>query len=237
MSTVKQRQSDIASAENAISDDLIVGFLEQHPEFFEQHQDLLGNLNLPHSPGGPAVSLIERQVTVLRQQNQALERQLKELVDVARSNDQIAGKIHALAIDLLAAADRDEIVQIMESQLRNAFNADRSVLVLFDPESETIDDGGFLRITRRDEPAILPFKTFMESRAPRCGRVRDAQRDYLFGIADAEIGSVALVPLGERCEIGFVAIGSRSADHFHPGKSIDFLSRLGDLLTAALRNG
>jgi len=31
-----------------------------------------------------------------------------------------------------------------------------------------------------------------------------------------------------------LAIGSRDADYFHPGKSMDFLSRLGDLLGGAL---
>jgi uncharacterized protein YigA (DUF484 family) len=65
--------------------------------------------------------------------------------------------------------------------------------------------------------------------------VRDAQRDFLFRDAADEIGSVALVPLGQKASIGFLAIGSVDADRFHPGMSIDFLTRLGDLVSAALR--
>jgi hypothetical protein len=65
--------------------------------------------------------------------------------------------------------------------------------------------------------------------------VRDTQRDYLFGAGNVEIGSVALVPLGQKSELGFLAIGSRDSDHFHPGMSIDFLARLGELVSCALR--
>jgi len=34
--------------------------------------------------------------------------------------------------------------------------------------------------------------------------------------------------------MGFLAIGSGDADRFHPGMSIDFLSRLGELVAEAL---
>ena len=50
-----------------------------------------------------------------------------------------------------------------------------------------------------------------------------------------EIGSAALVPLGRGAEIGFLAVGSVDAERFHPGMSIDFLARLGDLIAGALR--
>ena len=64
--------------------------------------------------------------------------------------------------------------------------------------------------------------------------MRDAQRDFLFGTDNFEIGSIVLIPLGDRSELGFLAIGSRNADHFHPGVSIDFLARLGQLVASAL---
>lgn len=242
MNTVKQSRTDVST--NDISDDAdtensISEYLQSHPDFFERHQNLLGNLKLPHSTGGPAVSLVERQVSVLRQENLNLERKLHDLIDVARSNDQLAERIHSLALELMAADNRKDIAMLLEEQLRTNFNADRSVLVLFKPNGEdeqTLSDNGtFLRILDREDSAISPFKTFMQSKAPRCGRVRDAQRNYLFGEDDAEIGSVALVPIGEKSGLGFLAIGSRSADHFHPGKSIDFLIRLGELITGALR--
>ena len=42
------------------------------------------------------------------------------------------------------------------------------------------------------------------------------------------------MPLGERAELGFLVIGSRDPDYFNPGKGMDFLTRLGELVSVAL---
>jgi len=232
MSTVNQAQATTDEP----SEDSIADYLQSNPDFFERHHTLLGNLKLPHSTGGAAVSLVERQVAVLRQQNTALERRLRELVDVARSNDELAGRIHALANRLLRLSHREERIDALEEELRSSFSADKSVLVLFAETSiKSGNETQFFRQVRRDDPVIRSFKTFLQSSTPRCGKIRDSQRNYLFGADDIEIGSVALVPLGNKSAHGFLAIGSHNADHFHPGKSIDFLVRLGELVDNALR--
>jgi len=234
MSTLKQ----LHVAHNELTEEGIAEYLQANPEFFERHAGLLNSLRLPHDAGGPSVSLVERQVLVLRQKNLKLERKLNELLDVARSNDALATRIHALAMLMLATPDQVSAVRVLEEQLRLSFNADQSVLVVFDDPAGSVAASGasrFLRVVERDDPAVAPFRTFLQSNAPRCGQVRDAQRDYLFGLGNVEIGSVALVPLGEKSEVGFLAIGSRDSDHFHPGMSIDFLARLGELVSCALR--
>jgi hypothetical protein len=231
MSTLKQHHV----ADAGLTEVTIADYLQANPEFFERHASLLSSLRLPHDAGGPAVSLVERQVLVLRQKNLKLERKLNDLLDVARSNDALATRIHALAMLMLAAPDQTGAVQVLEEQLRISFNADLSVLVVFESPAGGAAASRFLRVVGRDDPAITPFRTFLQSNAPRCGQVRDTQRDYLFGAGNVEIGSVALVPLGQKSELGFLAIGSRDSDHFHPGMSIDFLARLGELVSCALR--
>jgi uncharacterized protein YigA (DUF484 family) len=136
---------------------------------------------------------------------------------------------------MLAASDQAGVVQVLEEQLRISFNADQSVLVIFEDPAGGATAGRFLRVVDRDDPTIASFRTFLQANAPRCGQVRDAQRDFLFGAGNVEIGSVALVPLGQKSELGFLAVGSRDSDHFHPGMSIDFLARLGELVSCALR--
>jgi uncharacterized protein YigA (DUF484 family) len=231
MSTLKPQH--VATA--LPTEDNIADYLQANPDFFERHSSLLTSLKLPHDAGGAAVSLVERQVLVLRQKNLKLERKLKELVDVARSNDALAGRIHAVAMLMLAAPDQAGVVRVLEEQLRMAFNADQSVLVVFEDRAGVAGTSRFLRVVGREDPAIAPFRTFLQSNTPRCGQVRDTQRDYLFGAGNVEVGSVALVPLGQHSELGFLAIGSRDSDHFHPGMSIDFLARLGELVSCALR--
>ena len=231
MSTLKQQHV----ADPTLTEESIADYLQANPDFFERHSALLNSLRLPHDAGGPAVSLVERQVLVLRQKNLKLERRLKDLLDVARSNDALAARIHALAMLMLAAPDQAGVVQVLEEQLRISFNADQSVLVVFEDPAGGAANGRFLRVVGRDDPAIASFRTFLQANAPRCGQVRDAQRDFLFGTGNIEIGSVALVPLGQKSELGFLAVGSRDSDHFHPGMSIDFLARLGELVSCALR--
>ena len=65
MSTLKQQHV----ADATLTEDSIADYLQANPEFFERHSALLNNLRLPHDAGGPAVSLVERQVLVLRQKN------------------------------------------------------------------------------------------------------------------------------------------------------------------------
>ena len=231
MNTVEQADSDLAEQ----NDTAIAEYLLANPDFFERNTELLADIQLPHSTGGAAISLVERQVSVLRGRNQQIEDRLREFMTVAQNNDEIANKIHDLALLLFRAHEREAVVATVEQQLRDTFNADRPVLVLFDEEATgDIDGNEFLRTASRDNPAISPFKTFIEGGTARCGTVRDAQRDFLFGAEDVEVGSVALIPLGPHAELGCLAIGSRDPDHFHPGKSIDFLMRIGDLVAAAL---
>jgi len=191
---------------------------------------------LPHAAGG-AVSLVERQVARLRQKELRMHRQLKELINVARDNDVLSAKIHQLTLQLLAARDLQACIDAVEEAMRNGFGADYFVLVHFgDPALfDDIDGGRFFRVLPREDALLKPFETFLDSSSPRCGQARDSQRNFLFhGDAD-EIGSMALVPLGSKSRIGFMAIGSRDVDRFHPGMSIDFLARVGDLVAGALQ--
>ena len=233
-------KSEISSDQPDIpNEQSVADYLQAHPDFFERHQTLLTTLRVPHRPGA-AVSLVERQVATLRQNNLQLESKLRDLVDVARSNDQLADKVHDLATQLLASGSRAQAVGVAEELLRSSFNADQSVLVLF--ETDTVGEFGefgneirrFLRLVERNDAALGPFKTFLTNSEPRCGNIRDSQKAFLFGPDADEIGSAALVPLGENAATGLLAIGSRDADYFHPGQSMDFLARLGDLLGCAL---
>ncbi len=232
MSTQAERDYD----DDPLSEQDVHDYLATHPDFFEQNPRLLSALNLPHSSGG-TVSLIERQISVLRQKDLKRERQLKELISVARANDVLATKIHELTLKLLAATDLPATVLVLEEAMRTGFGADQAVLVVFgDPDAFTdIDAGRFFRVLGRKDPGLKSFNTFLNGSGPRCGKIRDAQREFLFRNDAEEIGSAALVPIGKGAEIGFLAVGSVDSDRFHPGMSLDCLARLVDLIAGALK--
>lgn len=229
-------QAKTEFVDEELSDSAVHDFLTENPDFFERHSDLLGSLRLPHVAGG-AVSLVERQVSLLRQKDLKLERKLIELIEVARANDLLAEKIHRLALNLIAAKDLSATLNVIEKSLRTGFDASQSILVLFgNPELfKDVKAGRFFLPVERYDERVKAFNTFLNGSSPRCGQVRDTQRDFLFGKETDEIGSAALIPLGEKSGMGFLAIGSGDANRFHPGMSIDFLTRLGELVAEALQ--
>ncbi|NNC64197.1 MAG: DUF484 family protein [Gammaproteobacteria bacterium] len=223
----------VASA--ALGEEEVAEYLSAHPDFFDRHDKLLSDLTISHEIGGDAVSLVERQVGLLRQRSAELEKQLKQLVSVAKLNDVIVEKIHKLALRLLATTDFDERLELLEKGLREDFLAERAVLVLFEAAGELpVGSHAFVRLVDRNDAGLQPFATFLKSGRPRCGLIRDRQKSFLFAGYETEIGSAALVPLGQGAELGFLVIGSADKDYFHPGKSMDLLGRLGELVAVAL---
>ena len=222
---------------DSLNDSSVAEYLQTYPDFFERNSPLLIKLRLPHlRDAGATVSLVERQVEVLRERNQSLERKLKELVDVARANDGLADRIHRLSQRLIRARTLPETIDAVETSLREDFEAMHSVLVLFLEQAPSLEAaaGRFLRAGKPGDPDAKTFESLLQSGRPRCGQIRDAQRDYLFGKDSVEIGSVALTPLGPKGELGILAIGASDAERFHPAMSTEFLSRIGELVTYAL---
>ena len=218
-----------------VSEDSIVAYLKSHPDFFERHAPLVLGLKLPHRAGGASISLVERQVAMLRQRNAQLERQLKDLVAVAKQNDVLVEKIHQLCLKLMRAPTLPQRLERLETGLREDFAAERAVLVLFpDAPAEAVRDG-FVRRLGAEDLDVRPFAAFLRAAKPRCGPLRDRQKTIFDRDADV-ISSAALVPLGPESRLGFLIIGSRDPDHFHPGKRMDFLARLGEVLAVALRS-
>jgi uncharacterized protein YigA (DUF484 family) len=211
-------------------------YLNLNPDFFERHQPLLSRMRLPHMRTGSTVSLVERQVEVLREQKSDSDRRLAEFVSVARANDQLADRIHRFTRRLLRAPDARTALTSLEASLREDFDAFHSVLVLTGdiPSLASGEYEPFLRKLPADDANIRSFEALLNTGKPRCGQVRDTQREFLFGPEAASIGSVALVPLGDAGSIGLLALGSAERERFHPGMSTDFLKRMGELITDAL---
>jgi hypothetical protein len=223
--------------QGGLNDASVAEYLQTYPDFFERNAALLVKLRLPHlRDTGATVSLVERQVEVLRKRTQALERKLKDLMEVAHANDALADRIHTLSQRLIRTLDLPQAIAAVETSLREDFDARHALLVLFLKEARplALAVGRFLRAEDPAGADIRTFDSLLQTGKPRCGQIRDSQREYLFGKDAAEIGSVALTPLGPKGSLGLLAIGAGDADRFHPAMSTEFLSRIGELVTCAL---
>ncbi|TFG80780.1 MAG: DUF484 family protein [Chromatiales bacterium] len=229
-------KSAAAAGTGTLSDTTVAEFLEAFPEFFERNPQLLQRIRLPDARGsGTTVSLLEKQVDVLRERNRQLERKLAEFIGVARGNDELADKIHRLTTRLVHARGLDRVIDAVEASLREDFDVQRAVLVLFrDDAALAARQSPFVRLAQCKDAEMRGFESLFTNDRPRCGQVRDSQRDYLFGEGAVDVGSVALVPLGPGGSLGLLACGALDSQRFNPTVSTDFLARIGELITAAL---
>jgi uncharacterized protein YigA (DUF484 family) len=211
----------------------IAGYLQRNPDFFERHQALLVRLKLPHVRGGATISLVERQIEVLREKLAGLEAKLAELLRVARANDAIAERLHRFTRRLLREVPRAAAIARIETGLREDFDAFHAVLVLIG-EHPDLAAHTFVRTVAANDPNLKSFESLFSTGKPRCGQARDSQRDFLFGPEGNEMASLALVPLGEKGSLGLLALGSPDKERFHPGMSTEFLGRLAELITDSL---
>ncbi|MGH8198081.1 MAG: DUF484 family protein [Steroidobacteraceae bacterium] len=232
MTTRPVRGVEIAEVDEAA----VASYLAATPEFFDRHAQLLAKIRLPDARSGTStVSLVERQVEVLRERNRQLERKVKDFVDVARENDALGTRVLAMARRLIAARGRSAVITAIEAALREDFGAGQSVLVLTAARApQGIVESRFLRIVPADAPDLRSFETLFSAGKPRCGQLRDSQREFLFGADAPEVGSVALVPLGSKGSLGLLACGSNDSQRFNPTMSTDFLAHIGELIAAAL---
>jgi hypothetical protein len=220
----------------ALADEQVGDHLVAHPDFFERHPGVLARLRLPHQRGSAAVSLVERQVLVLREKHGALELKLAELIENGRSNDAIADRMHRLTRRLLRARDLGGVIAALETSLREDFGATRWVVLLTDPALPGVGsiDGAKLRVVPRSSPELKLFETFFDTARPRSGQIRDSQRDYLFPVEGGQVGSTVLIPLGERASLGLLAIASHDTERYLPTMSTDFLVRIGEIVSEAI---
>ena len=111
----------------------VVAYLRDNPTFFAEHDELLSELHIPHQRGD-SVSLVERQLKLLRDRNIEMRHRLSQLMDVARDNDRLFDKTRRLILDLLDADSLESVVMAVEDSLRQEFKVPFVSLILFGEE-------------------------------------------------------------------------------------------------------
>lgn len=214
----------------------VVRYLRDNPDFFERHLDLLADILLPHETGR-AVSLVERQVSVLREQRDEQRNKLKLLIQTARKNETLNNHINALMLALLDATSLQEILEIIQTRLADDFDAETVVVRLFNTGHPYLAE--LPELVDWSEPVMGAFEKVIKGRKPVCGALKPGQLDALFNDDAGQIHSAALVPLVANEEsgkcYGLLAIGSRDRNRFRADMGIVFLSQLGKVLSRVLK--
>lgn len=208
----------------------IEAYLREHPDFFEQHQDLLAEISLPHESGS-AVSLVERQVSILRERNIDMRNRLSKLLDNARDNDKLFDKSKRLVLSLIEGQDMGDIIDALYYSFDKDFNIHYTSLILIGNADKIPSSQA--RIVSIAE-AREQVGTLLKNSRAMCGTLGAKEMKFIFGEHASEIGSVATVPLIHGSVFGLLSVGNRDPHYYRSSMGTLFLSYIAEVLNRLL---
>lgn len=218
--------SDRIEASHSETD--IASYLLENPDFFDRHPEVLRDLRLHHATG-PAVSLIEKQVSALRERNTELRHRLSQLLDNARENDGLFERSKRLVLALLECNELGDLVDALYYSFDKEFNIPCTRLILFNQEL----DNSNARITTLDD-ARRVLGPHMKARRAISGGLNNEQMQFLFDRDADNVGSAAFAVLIYNEPLGLLAIGHQDPQHYQSGMDTLFLTHIGEVLDRLL---
>lgn len=197
----------------------VAQYLQDNPQFFEQHIEALAQISLPHPHGGRTISLSERQLLALREKNKELEKRLRDVIAIAEENDGLQHKVHEFVVALFAARDLDTLRELIPHLLRDIFAVPHAVLHLW-----------------QTQPPSAEVLAFADAQAqPVCLHHAAHDTAAWFGEHGAQLHSFAYLPLHAGSEtIGMLVLASEDKQRFYPGMGTVFLTRIAEIAGSAL---
>ena len=207
----------------------IAKYLQDNPQFFEEHADLVARIVIPHPHGGRTISITERQMLSLRDKNRLLEAKMDELLQFGEENDTISEKMHRLAVAMIAASSFQSVLHTLNFHLRDDFSIPHVALRLWDRSDNTDELPEFANVSEE-------LQVFAETLSqPYCGSTSGFETSSWFGDAAEHIRSQALIAMRSGGgTVGMIALGSEEPQRFYVGMGTLYLERLGEMASAAL---
>lgn len=209
----------------------VAEYLKSHPEFFDQHADLLQAVTLPHPHGGRAISLSERQMLALREKIKALELRLAELVRFGQENDAILERLQRWTRGLLLQRQARALPDALQNSLAEIFTVPQVALRIWDASDDFTD----LAATRPVAPEVRILAD--QLRLPYVGASAPAYALAIDLLDGPAVESIALLPLrrgAAPAAFGLLVLGSPDARRFHGGMGTEVLARIAETASAAL---
>jgi len=207
----------------------VAHFLQQHPDFFDHHPDIVAELRLTTALGGRTVSLQERQVEILRDKVRQLELKLAAFMRNASGNELIMANLHQWTLQLLSETDPAQRPAELVSAVRSCFDVPEATLRLWITKAEFSDEDFVVD----DEEARGFANTHSD---PVCGA--SARQPGTLWLDNApSMQSVALLPLrksGSETSFGLMVLGSPDPQRFAADLATDILARISDIASARL---
>ncbi|MCH8258166.1 MAG: DUF484 family protein [Proteobacteria bacterium] len=209
-----------------ITDAQVADYLLKHREFFKSQEKLLLEMDLPHV-NGKAISLVERQVSLLRERNVSTRKKLDEFVASAKRNNEIFEKCRKLILALIDAEDPDQFFAALENSFKKDFHCDAYSLIIF---SDTPHQINHFTTSVSEMAAKDYIGSLIRAKQPTLGVLRPSEQDFLFRHQSSKVGSAAVLSVRKNRQIALLAIGSEDANYFKAGMGTVFIGFVADTL-------
>lgn len=201
-------------------DEEVAAYLQNNPEFFEKHAEMLAGITIPHPYGGRTISLSERQLLTLREKNRLLEKKLYELVENAKNNDELQDKVHQFTLAVLGANGLETLLETVPRDLRERFDIPHAALHVWEQTPPSAE--------------VLTFAD--ETPQPVCVHRAMYDTQSWFGEAGELLRSFAYLPLRNgSTSSGLLILASEDEQRFYPEMGTLFLQRIAETVSAALQ--
>ena len=208
---------------NKVSNKEIAEYLILNPNFFKENPEVLNSIEIIHESGA-AVSLIQKQVELLRSNYNSTTDKLMELLGIAKNNEDIFILTKELILSLINASSIEEIVALIEKSFVADFGAKKSKVLFFTESSKNLPKG---RVKSPDEARnilgnlLKPGKIF-------CGEVNKEVAKFIFN-RKTSVKEMALVPLNSSSLLGLIALGSDQPGKYSDNKDTLFLDFIAEV--------
>ncbi len=204
-------------------------YLLDRPDFLIKNPELLSHIELNYGEQD-AFSLVERQVKTLRDKNSQLQGQQIEMLQLAHANEELLILCNQFMLELVSCIDLTTLSSRIISLLKKLFDLDGAALVLvghFDscPPAQVFKDSQQLK-------DLLDCQ-FPDSQ-PLCGRLGQVPKSALFGELSYDYQSCALIPLGNGCDKGLIALASKDVSRFDPDMGTLFVELIAKYVYALI---
>lgn len=226
--TQKEPTLDLGSALTAQQ---VADYLKLHPDFFDEHPHVLGDINVPHPESGKAISLVERQALVLRDRIKSMELKLAELLRHGQENDAISNSIQRWVRGLFLHNDLDSLPHFLADSLASTFTIPQVAISIWDCAPEWRDNAWAASASADFVSSINALH------APICGPATLSPVARLLPEAGRDCQSMAVLPLrmGAAPEaFGVLVLGSADPRRFASDMGVAFLERISEVASAAL---
>ncbi|OFE12937.1 hypothetical protein PHACT_07120 [Pseudohongiella acticola] len=211
------KKTAVTSRSEALSADEVASYLTEHPDFFVDRDNLLADMTVPHESGG-AISLLERQVKILRDRSIESRHTLNGLLENARYNDQLFSVTRNLILTLLEEDKLDQLSVVTESSLSTQPGIDACRLILVDTSDAATE------LQKR-------FPSLLRSRQVLTQALDKDTSWLLFPGTTPVLRSAALCPVTHRNSLlAVLVIGNHAQDYFTEELDTLFLDFIAEVL-------